>query len=490
MNRTVLSLMTLLIFHFTLSATTLPVGMAYAYKTITDAAKVAKPGDSIVCHDEIMTGGMAIANLNGSAGKYIYLIPATGKKTVIRGGGNSIQFSDCSYLHIEGLTFEKQTGNGMNIDDGGSFESPAHHIRIIDCTFQDINATGNNDLLKLSGLDDFEIRSCQFLNGAAGGSGIDMVGCHNGVIANNSFKNQGSNSIQAKGGTADILITANRFENGGARAINLGGSTGLAFFRPQNATSEASRLRVIANVFQGSEAPIAFVGCREVSVSNNTILFPTKWVMRILQETVDITRFLPCGDNHFFNNIIVVNQAVNTEVNIGPNTAPQTFTFSNNLWYKAINASWQGPALPGTVINQLVGDPGLMAGTLYKLDETSPAIGAGQPYNSLTEDIEGNWYNNPPSIGAFEARPWLTDTKEEISTMVVYPNPTMEHVYCLFQDADEKTVSLVSNNGNTLFFKHTNDNRIEIDLSSLPSGLYHIMVTRHGKSTWSSVVKW
>jgi len=58
--------------------------------------------------------------------------------------------------------------------------------------------SGNNDLLKLSGLDYFEIRNCEFRNGAEGGSGIDMVSCHHGIIQGNHFENLGSNSIQCK----------------------------------------------------------------------------------------------------------------------------------------------------------------------------------------------------------------------------------------------------------------------------------------------------
>ncbi|MBK9982774.1 MAG: hypothetical protein IPP15_10180 [Saprospiraceae bacterium] len=66
----------------------------------------------------------------------------------------------------------------------GTYATPAHHIKFENCTFRNIDATGNNDLLKLSGLDSFEIRHCVFLNGADGGSGMDMVGCHDGLIKN------------------------------------------------------------------------------------------------------------------------------------------------------------------------------------------------------------------------------------------------------------------------------------------------------------------
>ena len=107
------------------------------------------------------------------------------------------------------IVISGQTGNGMNLDDGGSYESPSNHIRIKNCVFENINATGNNDLLKLSGIDSFWVSHCVFTNGAAGGSGIDMVGCHFGTIEDCSFSQLGSNSIQAKGGSADLMITRN-----------------------------------------------------------------------------------------------------------------------------------------------------------------------------------------------------------------------------------------------------------------------------------------
>ena len=40
-------------------------------------------------------------------------------------GGNSIQFSDARYVCIDGFVISGQTGNGMNLDDGGSYESLA-----------------------------------------------------------------------------------------------------------------------------------------------------------------------------------------------------------------------------------------------------------------------------------------------------------------------------------------------------------------------------
>jgi hypothetical protein len=229
------------------------------------------------------------------------------------------------------------------MDDGGSYTTPSHHIVFDSCTFRNIKATGNNDLLKLSGVDFFEIKNCIFLNGATGGSGIDMVGCHEGSITGSRFENQGSNSIQAKGGSKNIRIA---FKNGGQRTLNLGGSTNLKMFRPLDARYEAAQLMVYSNIIIGSDAPIAYVGCVQTEVTNNTIYLPQKWVIRILQETVDTSRFYPCGSNSFKNNIIYRDNKVSTDCNTGAHTSPQSFNFTGNCWYHAQNPGWAGPALP------------------------------------------------------------------------------------------------------------------------------------------------
>ncbi len=465
------------------------VGADYQYKLLNQAFLVVKPGDSIVCHDLIIQGGLSVSNLSGTSEKWIYIMTSSGKTITIQGGSNSIQFSDCAYLHIEGFIIQGQTGNGLNIDDAGTFDSPTYHIRIKGCTFQNISATGNNDLLKLSGLDYFEILSCIFKNGAAGGSGIDMVGCHHGVIADNHFENMGSNSIQAKGGTSGIQILRNRFENGGARALNLGGSTGLAFFRPQNATSEAENIEVIANVIKGSEAAVAFVGCREVNVSNNTILFPKKWVIRVLQETVDVTRFLPCGNNSFYNNIVVLNNDVNIEANIGPNTAPATFTFTKNLWYKTTVSGWQGPDLPGTISGQIINDPKFSMGSDVILSSNSPAIGAGQPYDLPTKDIFGNVFSNPPSIGAFEAKPNISAVSDHEIKVKIFPNPFQDVLRFEWVDEGEKNISIIGADGRIVRNGISNEQNSMWDCTDLPSGLYLISVKQNSKHLIKKLIK-
>ncbi len=123
---------------------------------------------------------------------------------------------------------------------------------------------------------------------------------------------------------------------------------------------------------------IAYVGCIQTEVTNNTIYLPQKWVIRILQETIDTSRFYPCGNNSFKNNIIYRDNRVGSDCNTGPHTNAQSFIFSNNLWYHAQNPTWRGPDLPVKDSNIIIGkDPLFNNATSgdFSLRKSSPAYG-------------------------------------------------------------------------------------------------------------------
>lgn len=403
-NRWLLMLVTMCLMSMSFRATTLTVGPQKQYADPRLACLQAKPGDTVLIYPAQYRGTFWIENLNGSAEAPITIRGTDRNAVVFDGGSESMHFSDCSHLIVENFTVRGQTGNGMNCDDGGTFETPTHHVTFRGLAFGAMGATGNNDQLKLSGLDDFVVENCLFEDGAAGGSGVDMVGCHKGDFRNNTFRRLGSNCIQAKGGTQFIRIERNTFIDGGERALNLGGSTGLAFFRPQDARFEAADITVVANLFVRSVTPIAYVGSVRVSVTNNTIIHPERWVFRILQETVDTTRFLPCGDNIFQNNLVVTRSTLSRHINIGANTAPSTFTLRNNLWYNVDAPSSSRPQ-DLTETRGIYGQDPLLRGYAtgdYRPQASSPVKGAGISTGDTTADHDGNRFANPPSIGAYE----------------------------------------------------------------------------------------
>ncbi len=393
----------LLLSCFPVQSKTIVVGANKPLKNLVSAVYKAKPGDTIRFLRGIYSGGEIVKNLRGTPEAWITIFADTADRVIIRGGSTAWQLTDPAYLRIEGFTFEEQTANGFNIDDGGDYSTPAHHVQIKNCTFRNIKASGNNDLLKLSGLDHFEIMNCRFKNGSPGGSGIDMVGCHNGKIEACRFENQGSNSIQAKGGSQHILIFRNLFDRGGQRSVNLGGSTGTPFFRPLDAAFEAADLEVYSNIFVGSDAPVAFVGSVRSKVINNTIYKPGRWVVRILQENTD-ARLVQCGENSFENNLIIY-ENLRTETNVGANTRPATFQFSNNFWFDTSAGQARQPVVPVPEKGTISGENPKLTNSEksdFRPEKTSPAVGRikfnGKP--------ETDFYNRPfktlRSLGAIE----------------------------------------------------------------------------------------
>ena len=314
---------------------------------LRSALAAAAPGTRIA----IAAGeyeGFEAPNLKGTQTQPIALSAADAKAPPVFRGG--VHLADCCYLEISGLIFDRAPSNGLNIDDGGAFETPAHHITLRDVTVRDCGGRGNDDGIKLSGVDDFVLERCTVERWGRGGSAIDMVGCHRGVIESCTFRDSeekaAATGVQTKGGSRDIAIRRCRFEHAGERAVNIGGSTGLDYFRPKPEGFEAKDITVEGCTFIGSMAPIAFVGIDGASVRFNTFYRPTKWCLRILQETRE-PGFVACRGGKFTDNLIAYRASeVSTHVNVGPDTAPATFEFARNYWFCIDEPARARPQLP------------------------------------------------------------------------------------------------------------------------------------------------
>ncbi len=307
------------------------------------ALAAVRPGDTVSIAPGEYPGGFYLRGVNGTAAAPIVIRGSDPRRPpVFSGGSLGLMVSGCAYVTVRGISVRGARGNGINIDHGGNADTPGHHIVVEDVTITDIGPRGNCDGLKLSGLDDFVVRRCRFEGW--GGSAIDMVGCHRGVIEECRFTGKEGfsqdNAVQMKGGSSDILVQTSLFHRAGQRAINLGGSTGLQFFRPQGATAEATRITVAGNRFFGSPCPVAFVSADGGRVYRNTMLFPERWIVRILQEQ-QAPGFKPCRGGVFEENLVVFDRRVGAHVNVGGGTAPETFTFRRNAWFRT-----DGPTRP------------------------------------------------------------------------------------------------------------------------------------------------
>jgi hypothetical protein len=325
---------------------------------LRDAVAVARPGERILLAPGRYPGGFLFPRLRGEAGKPIVIAAAdSANPPIFSGGSTAIHLTDPEHVELRDLLIERASGNGLNIDDGGSYETPAHHVVLRNLTVRDIGRAGNHDGIKLSGVVDFHIEGCVIERwGTGGGSGIDMVGCHRGLMVSNRFEHTdqvNSTAVQAKGGSSEIVIRRNQFKNAGGRGVNIGGSTGLQYFRPPlksgGRPAEARQIVVEGNTFAGGGCAVAFVGVDGATVQYNTIYHPARWAMRILQEN-RAPGFVRSRGGRFMDNVIVFDSGHWSEggVNIGPNTDAGTFQFTRNWWYCANRPERSRPSLPTT----------------------------------------------------------------------------------------------------------------------------------------------
>lgn len=339
------------------------------FATIEAAAAAATPGTFIQLGPGTHATDQYVDSLRGTADAPIWIGGSgSGAKPVLDGGGEALHLTRPAYVVVQHLEVRGSTSNGINIDDGAEYanDTAAHHVALLDVDIHDIGGTGNQDCLKVSGVNDLFVYDSRFARcgGGSSGSGVDHVGCHRSVIARSVFVEMSGNAMQAKGGSTDIDFRQNRVHDGGARVVNLGGSTGLEFFRPPLSmaapNAEARRVRVFNNLISGTtDAPFAFVGCVDCLVAHNAVVGDPNWLIRILQETVTQSgyTFEPAQGGRVINNSFVwQSAALSTHVNVGANTDAVSFTFSHNLWYAVDDPSASTPSLPvpedGSVIGQ------------------------------------------------------------------------------------------------------------------------------------------
>ena len=343
----------------------------------------AAPGTTISIAPGRYRGDLYARGLAGRADAPIVIEASDpNRRPVFQGGRLLGHLSGCAYVVVRNVVAKGFPANGLNVDDGGSFDTPAHHIVLENVDVLDTGPRGNRDGMKLSGVDYFAIRKCRIEGW--GGSSIDMVGCHHGVIEDCVFVAKSgfaqSTGIQTKGGSSDILVQTSFFDGrqGGGRAVNIGGSTGLKYFRPKVGDYEATGITVAGNRFVGSTAAVAWATARAGRVHRNTIYQPQRWVLRILQEQT-VERFRRCYGGVFEGNLVVYGRVVSV-VNIGPNTAPQTFTFRGNAWFRRGGAG--RPRLPAPEANGIHGvdprlsKPGTAAMSATSRDPRLKGIGA------------------------------------------------------------------------------------------------------------------
>lgn len=320
-------------------------------------AAVVRPGDEIVLSPGVHRPA-SLAGLRGEAGRPIVIRGADPEdppriEVGPAGPGSGLLLQRPRHVVVQDVVIAGARHNGINIDDSDGSGSIAEPWQA-DLTLRRVavlrtGPTGNTDGIKLSGLRGVRIEAC--LVEGWGGSAIDMVGCHGVTIDACTFRglpgHEQSSGVQAKGGSTDVRIVGCRFEDAGQRAVNLGGSTGLAYFRPRvpeeagpGTRFEAEGVTVERCVFVAGDCAVAFVNSRGGVVRDCTIVAPRRWAFRLLHETAD-PRFAASEGGAVEGCLIVWPQeGPRTLVNVGPGTRPETFRFGANAWW------WPGADVP------------------------------------------------------------------------------------------------------------------------------------------------
>jgi hypothetical protein len=329
---------------------------------LQSALSAAVPGTRIEIAAGDYSGGLSFTGLRGEKDRPIVLAGADPEKPPkFTGGTTGLHLVNPAFVELHHLAFTGAKANGVSLDDGGRYAPEPRGIVLLGLRISEVGPRGNNDGLKLSGIIGFRVEDCVIENwGIGSGSAIDMVGCHDGLITGCTFRHHealqetGGTGVQMKGGSSDIVVRRNRFENAGTRAVNLGGSTGAAYFRPPLdqwpaglPRAEARKLTVEGNTFIGSLSPFACVGVDGAVIRCNTIYRPTKWVVRFLQEN-KAPEFVPTRGVEFSDNLIAYASTGWSEngVNLGIPVTAGTVRFARNHWYCLDRPDRSQPKLP------------------------------------------------------------------------------------------------------------------------------------------------
>jgi Right handed beta helix region len=285
---------------------------------------------------------------------------------VIEGGAGGIQLSDATGVTIEHLIIEGAAGNGINVDDGGTFATPSTAITIRDVVVRDLNPSGNNVGIKASGVTGLLIEGVKVYNWGDAGDGIDLVGSHDVLIQNSLFRHTSgaARAMQIKGGSKNVIVRANRIELpiGKGRALQVGGVTGVPYFRFIDGDSgyEAARVTIEGNVIIGASSALAWVNIDGGVFHHNFVKRPGEWVFRILNENQG-RPIVQTQYGVFTDNVIVFNDRLpewRSIGNYGPGVLEDTFTFARNHWFNPANPTAAGstPQLPAIEANGTYGD--------------------------------------------------------------------------------------------------------------------------------------
>lgn len=316
-------------------------------EALKQALGKAAPGTRIVLAGGKYKGGLWAGKVRGAPGAPVVVAAKDpNDPPIFQGGRMGFEMAESSYVVLDGLVAERAELNNIQFWN-------SDHIIIRNCTSRNIKGKGNCDGVKLTAVSDFLLYNCTVTHWGAEGSAVDMVGCARGLLMNCGFSYPGvkghtANTVQPKCGAFNIGVYKCAFVDSSFRAVQFGGGIGPGrinrydHFGKLKETGYSGIDQVaMGNVISGGAAAVAYCSVAKCAFEYNTIVNPSKYVMRILFEGGE----KPTADNTFTHNLIVHGK-LESVVNTGPKTRPETFTFAENYWYNILDPARSIPALP------------------------------------------------------------------------------------------------------------------------------------------------
>jgi hypothetical protein len=262
------------------------------FGTIGDAAREARPGDTVVISAGTYDGTLEIPT-DGAPGAYITYHAAPGADVVLTGEADDqglVQLEDRQWIRFVGITISDSSGHGLyavgsshivlqdvQIDgtqDGGAVFIDGSDVQVLHAEVRDTNARGldaDNEAVSFSGIDGFEI--AWSIVEECGEEGIDAkYEARNGSIHDNLTRANRGPNIYIDG--------ANNIQVYNNEVLDASGETkaGISLgIEDLSETRRTSAIQIYNNVISGNDGGISFFvesegTFEDVSIVNNTIV--------------------------------------------------------------------------------------------------------------------------------------------------------------------------------------------------------------------------
>jgi Big-like domain-containing protein/parallel beta helix pectate lyase-like protein len=321
------------------------------WRTIQHAADVMNPGDTVIVNDGVYTGGTSVVTVSqsGTASAWLVFRAAHRWGAVIDGQNNSstmgINISG-NYVHVEGFEVRNTSRYGFEVYGGSETVAGIHDVDLVQNHIHDIGHVCTDDVGGHVGIDSYADNLTIERNVLhdVGRFGPGEQGC---TPLTTNWQNHDHGIYNGVGN--NVVIRNNVFYNF---------AHGWAIQRYSGPGAITSGLTIVNNTFafpnpwRDGQVIIA-TGSTNLTIANNIFYQPT--TAGVLFETGGLTNV----------------------------------TVSNNLTYGGTAFTGATPDVASGNLGNT--DPLFMnvAGLDFRVQAGSPAIGAGLPLPSVTNDITG-----------------------------------------------------------------------------------------------------